>query len=163
MPMLHRLDVALLRLLRTHGHQRPLERAAMRFTRLGEHGALWYGLAAAGALLDRPRRPLYARLARVIFGAQVFNTLMKVAVGRRRPALEDLPPLTPTVTSLSYPSAHATTSVAAARVLSPALPTLPLYVCAGAMALSRPYLGVHHPSETVAGCLLGAAVAELTP
>jgi len=161
--MLHRLDVALLRLLRTRGHQRPLERTAMRFTRLGEHGVLWYAVAAAGALLHTQRRPLYLHLARAVFAAQVFNTLTKVAIGRRRPLLDDLPALTPTVTTLSYPSAHATTSAVAATLLAGALPAAPVYVCAGAMALSRPYLGVHYPSDTIGGVLLGGAVARLVP
>ena len=35
-------------------------------------------------------------------------------------------------------------------------PPLPLYATAGAMALSRPYLGVHYPSDVAAGALLGA-------
>jgi membrane-associated phospholipid phosphatase len=29
------------------------------------------------------------------------------------------------------------------------------------MALSRPYMGVHYPSDVVAGAVLGTAVAEL--
>jgi membrane-associated phospholipid phosphatase len=29
------------------------------------------------------------------------------------------------------------------------------------LALSRLYLGVHYPSDTIAGAVLGAAVAEL--
>jgi membrane-associated phospholipid phosphatase len=31
------------------------------------------------------------------------------------------------------------------------------------MALTRPYLGVHYPSDSVAGFALGVAVAELAP
>lgn len=161
--MLRRLDLALLRVMRTRGHPRPVERAVMRFTRLGEHGGLWYAVAVAGFALDRPRRSLYLRLARVVFAGQVFNTLTKVAIGRRRPRIDDLPAMTPTVTTLSYPSAHATTSAASATVLRDALPPGPLYLCAGAMALSRPYLGVHYPSDTVGGVLLGGAVARLVP
>ena len=61
----------------------------------------------------------------------------------------------------SYPSAHATTSAAGASALCPLLPALPLYVLAAAMAVSRPYLGVHYPSDSLAGAALGAAVAEL--
>ena len=66
-----------------------------------------------------------------------------------------------TMSNRSYPSAHATTSVAGARALSPLLPAPPLYALAAALTLSRPYLGVHYPSDTLAGAVLGAAVAEL--
>ena len=44
----------------------------------------------------------------VAFGA---NQAIKFSVRRRRPALPDLPPLASTVSRLSYPSAHASTSV----------------------------------------------------
>ena len=65
--------------------------------------------AAAGA--PRPRRsPAPTSL----------NTAIKFAVRRPRPQLPDLPPLTATPTQLSFPSAHATSSFAAARVYSAA-------------------------------------------
>ena len=46
-------------------------------------------------------------------------------------------------------------------MLSDALPARPLYACAVAMGLSRPYAGVHYPSDIAAGALLGTAVADL--
>ena len=70
--------------------------------------------------------------------------------------------LTSTMSDLSYPSAHAATSVAAARRLSETLPAAPLWALAVALAGSRLYLGVHYPTDTVAGAALGGAVAELT-
>ena len=134
----------------------------LAYSRLGEHAALWHALSLSGAILDRRRRRTYVRAIRAVALAQLVNSAAKIAVRRARPVLEDLPPLMPTMTTLSYPSAHASTSFAAARSLSAALPARPLYLAATAMALSRPYLGVHYPSDVAAGALLGIAVAELT-
>ena len=38
---------------------------------------------------------------------------------------------------------------------------MPVYAFAAGLALSRLYLGVHYPSDTVAGAALGWAFAEL--
>jgi undecaprenyl-diphosphatase len=41
------------------------------------------------------------------------------------------------------------------------LPRGPLLAVAGAMALSRVYLGVHYPTDIAAGALLGSGVAAI--
>jgi undecaprenyl-diphosphatase len=78
-------------------------------------------------------------------------------VRRRRP--QD--GLTHTLSQLSYPSAHSATSAAGARALAGLLPAAPVFALGAALPLSRLYLGVHYPSDVVAGVALGAAVAEL--
>jgi membrane-associated phospholipid phosphatase len=159
--VLRTADLALLRLLRTRGHDPGLERAVLAFTRTGEHGLLWLGLSGLGAALDRSRRVLYLRSARTVAVAYATNIALKYLIRRRRPRFEGLPALSSTVTGLSYPSAHSTTSFAAACVLSRGLPSAPLYAVAVAMALSRLYAGVHFPSDVLAGAALGTAMAEL--
>jgi membrane-associated phospholipid phosphatase len=156
-------DLALLRLLRTRGHSQRAELRVLAWSGAGEHGLIWHSLAVAGAVVDGGSRPVYLRAARAVLVAFGANTLVKYAFRRARPVLEELPALAPTISGHSYPSAHATMSFAAARVLSEALPPAPLYAAALAMALSRPYLGVHYPTDVLAGAGLGEAVARLTP
>ena len=66
-----------------------------------------------------------------------------------------------TPSALSFPSAHATSTTAAAVLMAPltGLP-LPLLVVPP-MALSRLVLGVHYPSDVAAGVAVGALVARL--
>jgi membrane-associated phospholipid phosphatase len=160
---LRSLDLRLLRSMRTRGPARPIEAAVITLARSGESGLIWYALAGSGAVLHEERREVYLRAMRVVLASMVVNTAVKQAVRRARPALEELPALGPVFWGRSYPSAHSTASFAGARVLSEALPSGPVSALAVAMALSRPYLGVHYPSDVVAGAILGDAVAELMP
>jgi membrane-associated phospholipid phosphatase len=125
---------------------------------------LWQAIALAGAAVDADRRPRWIRAWAVIAGSFGVNQVVKLIVRRPRPDVPELPRLMGTMSNRSYPSAHATTSAAAMRVLPPLLPSAAGPAIAGvavAMSLSRLYLGVHWPSDTVAGFALGAAVGEL--
>ena len=132
-----------------------------RYSHLGEHGMLWFGLGAAGVLADAGRRRRWARATAVVGGAYVISTSIKLAIGRKRPLVEDLPHLMATPTGLSFPSSHSTSSFAAARAYGTLLPPVPLYLAASAMAFSRLYLGVHYPSDIAAGVALGSVLGTL--
>ena len=163
-PLARRLalvDLGLYRLLRGRLRLGPLAGPLRAYSRAGEHAALWLVLGAAGALSSRgARRRAWLRGARAVAAAYGLNTLLKLVVRRRRPLLDELPALIATPTALSFPSAHASSSFAAARAYGALAPAAPLYAAAATMAVSRVILGVHYPSDVAAGALLGTAIGS---
>jgi len=156
------IDERLLRVARTWGHTPAAERKVARFSLLGEHAGVWLVLGAAESLRSSgERRSRWARATGAVAGTYAANTALKLVVRRIRPELPGLPPLTSTPTRFSFPSAHSSTSFAGALAYSRAgFPAAPLYALAVGLALSRLYLGVHYPSDVLAGALLGLTIAE---
>lgn len=126
---------------------------------------MWIVVGLAAALADAPRRERWLSAAAAAPTAIGVNYLVKLAVRRRRPRLRRLPPLASAPTELSFPSAHATSSLAAAAAMSrvSAGSRVPLFGLAGAICVTRPYLGMHYPSDVLGGALLGLAIGRLWP
>jgi undecaprenyl-diphosphatase len=154
------LDLALYRRVRSLAHTPQTVLWVRRYSQLGEHGAVWLGLGLTGAAVDRSRRPRWLRATGVVGTAYLVSTSIKVAIGRSRPLVEDLPHLMATPTGLSFPSSHSTSSFAAAQAFGPLLPRGPLLGAAAGMAFSRLYLGVHYPSDVAAGAALGTVLGR---
>lgn len=149
-----------LRFMRTRGHAPAVERTAHMISKTGENGYLWFGLGLAGAAFDGKRRKQWLAASMIGPLAIGFNFLIKLVVKRPRPQLEGLPPIGGAPSSLSFPSAHATASFAAATAMSRLAPELKLafFGAAAVMAVTRPYLGMHYPSDILAGAALGTAL-----
>jgi membrane-associated phospholipid phosphatase len=157
----NKVDLALYKRVRSLAHAPERVRWVRRYSRLGEHGAVWLGIGLLGAAGDAQRRGRWVRATACVGSAYVLSTSIKMAIGRRRPMIEDLPHLMATPTGLSFPSSHSTSSFAAATAFGELLPRGPLLGAAAAMAFSRLYLGVHYPSDVAAGAALGTAIGSL--
>ena len=144
-----------------------LQASGRDFTALGSNGVVGaLVLVGAGLLaLARERRASLFLLA-TLGGALVLQGLVKHWVGRPRP---DVVPHTARVFTSSFPSSHATISaaitIAAAILLARARPERRFALAAGMAAIclsalvgvSRLYLGVHWPTDVMAGWALGTA------
>jgi membrane-associated phospholipid phosphatase len=155
------VDLAVYRRIRSLAHAPRRVRWVRRYSRLGEHGAVWLGLGLLGTAVDAQRRGRWVRATVCVGVAYLISTSIKLAIGRRRPLIEDLPHLMATPTGLSFPSSHSTSSFAAAQAYGGLLPRGPLLGAAAAMAFSRLYLGVHYPSDVAAGAALGTVVGSV--
>jgi len=138
---------------------------ARALSHFGEHSLGWLALSAAGALAAPRRRRAWLAAGAGAFAAHAAAVLIKRAVRRQRPHHPAIAVNVATPSRLSFPSAHATSTTAAAVLLGRAAGlrglTLPA-VLVPPMALSRLVLGVHYPSDVAAGVAVGAAVAALT-
>jgi membrane-associated phospholipid phosphatase len=157
-------DLRLLRAMRTRGHSPGVESVAVALGKAGNNGIVWVVLGLALALVDPDRRESWlicAALAPIAIG---LNYGIKLLVRRARPVLAGLPPLGGAPSSLSFPSAHATSSFAVATAMCRVDPaTSAAFLVAIALSLGRPYLGMHYPSDVLAGALLGIVLGLMVP
>lgn len=158
------LDLKILRAMRTRGHTPALERAAKLLGKAGNNGAGWFVAGAALAAADAPRRRAWAACAVLGPAAIGLNYGIKILAKRPRPVLEGLPPLGGAPSSLSFPSAHSTSSFAVATAMTRIDRRAAVaFIPAVAVAAGRPYLGMHYPSDVAVGVLLGLALGATVP
>lgn len=143
----------------TIGAKPVVVKAARGLSHFGEHALGWVAVAGVGAALDKPRRRRWAGVAVGALGAHAASIVIKRVVRRPRPNDPSVQVNVSTPSKLSFPSSHATSTTAAAVLLG-RLTGLPLpAVLVPPMLLSRLVLGVHYPTDVLAGSALGAVSA----
>jgi membrane-associated phospholipid phosphatase len=138
--------------------------AARGLSHFGEHSIGWVAVSLLGAVLMPRRRRDWLVAGAGAFAAHAAAVLVKRLVRRRRPHHPAVAVNVGTPSQLSFPSAHATSTTAAAILLGRATglpPGISAVLLVPPMALSRILLGVHYPSDVAFGIGLGAAVAGI--
>src|SRR5829696_4399287 len=113
-------DHAVLRSTRRALGETPAVPVAQGMSHFGEHALGWIALGAVGWLSGRRRDEWVAGTVGVV-AAHAAGVVVKRVVRRVRPALEDVPALVTTPSRLSFPSAHSTSTAAAAVGFAPML------------------------------------------
>jgi undecaprenyl-diphosphatase len=107
-------------------------------------------------------------IAESIFASELITYGLKYSVKRQRPFEENkfITSATGTVVRTpSFPSGHTSDAFSTATALTIAYPkwyvAVPAYLWAGSVGFSRMYLGVHYPTDVLAGAVVGAGSAWL--
>lgn len=136
------------------------------YTHMADVGQIWIILCAVALLFPKTRKAGALGLVSLLLGHIVNSEILKVLIQRPRPFADvaGLVTIIDPPSSTSFPSGHSCASFAAVgallRVLRketfwPQWGTVVLTVMAVLMALSRIYVGVHYPTDIIAGSLVG--------
>ena len=140
-------------------------------TDLNKHSvAIVIALAFAGLTIwkggMKGRAAIGVLIVTIIISDQLNSAFLKELFDRVRPcrALEGVRLLVSCGGGMSFPSSHAVNNFAGAFVISHFYPKQKWYwfSFAALVALSRPYVGVHYPSDILVGSIVGIGVGFLT-
>jgi membrane-associated phospholipid phosphatase len=152
---------------RLHATRGPAADAA--FSGITELGSIWASVGAAAALAVFGRRRAATRGLAAAGAAWLLGQGMKKVFLRPRPytaAPDRVRLLIEPPRATSWPSSHpmvllAFLTAAGGELDLPAGGRAALAGLAGAIGVSRTYVGVHYPSDVFGGLLLGKAVGEV--
>jgi undecaprenyl-diphosphatase len=144
-----------------------LDRLFYAASELGDFSLVWHLLGAARSLAPG-RGPADAARFSLTMGVEsaLVNGPVKALFGRIRPYDDDVvrPHRLRRPRTSSFPSGHASAAFTAAALLSDdasPLAAAGVYAVAAVVSASRVHVRIHHPSDVVAGALLGVALGRI--
>jgi len=164
---LYSIDVKIFYFI-NHSLANPVFDSFFRFITLPEHWFIAYVILMGILIIKGGRLGRIAFVGIIVVIAvsdQTSSNFLKNMVGRIRPcnALPNVRLLVNCLGSYSFPSSHATNNFAAAAYFSYLYSDYKkvLYGVAALVAFSRPYVGVHYPSDILFGAALGFLIGYL--
>ena len=133
-------------------------------TSLGNSGWFWIAVTILCLLFVKTRKVGVLSAIALIGSVVINNLILKNLIARTRPyeVIEGLERIIEAQPDYSFPSGHAGASFAAAVIFFIYLPKkfgVPALVLAILISLSRLYVGVHYPTDILAGALISTAIA----
>ncbi len=137
-----------------------LDEIMLFITHLGDAGWIWIVTTIVLLILTKTRKTGAGMGLALVFSLLINNVFLKNVVARIRPyeQIEELVSLAGRQVDYSFPSGHTASSFAAATVLYLNLPKkygIPALILAGLISISRIYVGVHYPTDVLAGAVSG--------
>ena len=136
-------------------------------THLGDEGYLWIAMGVVLLFFKKTRPIGFTVLVSLLLDFLTINVVLKELVARPRPFVvnELIEPLVGGVSPYrSFPSGHSGGSFAAMFALYRWVPKkigIPALFLASLVALSRLYVGVHYPTDILAGFVIGFVCSAL--
>ncbi len=129
-------------------------------TMLGDEGIVVIALSILLAVFKKTRKVGFTAGLSLFIEFVIVNLTVKPLVSRSRPYMvnELIQYITTRPSDNSFPSGHTGGSFAFASVIFFMLPKkigIPAIIVASLIGFSRLYLGVHYPTDILAGCIIG--------
>ncbi len=161
------VDETILLWVQKHRRFRILNQGMKLFTRLGNGGFLWIALSIAMLFWPKTYRAGVCAGLALAFGVIVTNLGLKPIFARPRPyvTLKEVTPLLISYDPNSFPSGHTCAAFSAGIAWAATLPNrwgrIAAIIQAVCMGYSRLYVGVHYPSDVLAGAVAGSLCSAL--
>ena len=136
-------------------------------TSLGNAGWFWILLTIILLIPEKTRKIGIASAVSLLIGTIITNLALKNIVARTRPyeVVEGLQLLVGKAHDFSFPSGHSCASFASAFIIYKMAPEkygIPALILASLIAFSRLYVGIHYPTDVIAGIIIGIFSAVMS-
>ena len=144
-------------------HTPLLDKTMLFFTKMGNIGMPWIGIAVVLLFFKKTRKCGIAILGSLLLKELIGNLILKNLIARPRPCwiYDTVPLLISAPSSYSFPSGHTFDGFAAAGSIFLYNKKAGIFavIVAATIAFSRMYLFVHFPTDILASVVLGTLVA----
>lgn len=169
MEWLQSIDIRILMGLRDIFCTPWLDRPMLFITKLGDSGFIWIAMAIVFFFIGNKKHPWrkWGTILALCLAASALlcNVILKPMIARVRPYdLLEYEILVTHLLDFSFPSGHTSASFAAATAIYSMSKRwgIGAFIFAALMGFSRLYLGVHFPTDVLAGAFLGWGMASIT-